>query len=345
MTLAEDILIFRQGRAGRITLARPQALNALTYDMLSAIESTLLEWRDDPSISIVIIDAQGEKAFCAGGDVEHLYNTGKAGNFEFGRQFWTDEYRLNALIAEYPKPYIAFMQGFVMGGGVGISCHGSHRIVCDSTRIAMPECAIGLVPDVGGNYLLANAPGHLGEYLAITGDRMGPGDAVFAGFADYVIPSEDWDDLKEALCATGYPALIASSAIQPEMSELEELREVVDSIFSAKSALDVVRTLKTMNAPWAVKALKAIRRGCPISVACAFELVRMARSASSIREVLDLELRFTWRSMSHGEFIEGVRAQIIDKDRTPAWETASLEEIRAQQIEEMLAPLEEKQLN
>lgn len=344
MTPAEDIMIFRQGCAGRITLARPQALNALTYDMLGAIEQALLDWRQDPSISIVIIDAKGDKAFCAGGDIEQLYETGKAGNFDFGRKFWTEEYRLNALIAEYPKPYIAFMQGFVMGGGVGISCHGSHRIVCHSTRIAMPECIIGLVPDVGGNYILANAPGHLGEYLAITGDRLGPGDAIYAGFADYVIPSERWEDLKQELCVTGDPALIAASTHEPGSVDLAKINKEIDKVFSAGSALDCVKTLQTLDTPWAISALTIIRRGCPLSVACAFELVRKARSASGVREVLKLELRFTWRSMSQGEFIEGVRAQIIDKDRSPNWETGVLENVTTRQIDDMLAPICEAEL-
>jgi len=154
-----DILIRQDGHAGRITLNRPEALNAMTYDMAHAIEHALDAWRDDPSVALVIIDALGDKAFCAGGDIQDLYAQGQRGNFAYGEQFWADEYRLNAKIFEYPKPYIAFMQGFTMGGGVGISCHGSHRIVGESSQIAMPECGIGLVPDVGGSLMLALAPG------------------------------------------------------------------------------------------------------------------------------------------------------------------------------------------
>ena len=169
MTDQAEIHIRKEGRAGRITLDRPKALNALTYDMALAIGAALDQWRDDGAVDLVIIDALGDKAFCAGGDIQKLYDTGRAGDFAYGRRFWADEYRLNARIAEYPKPYVALMQGFVMGGGVGISCHGSHRIVCASTRIAMPECGIGLVPDVGGSLLLARAPGRLGEYVGCTG--------------------------------------------------------------------------------------------------------------------------------------------------------------------------------
>ena len=167
--MTNDLYLRIEGPAGRITLNRPKALNALTYDQANRIEEQLLAWRDDPAVELVMIDAVGERAFCAGGDIQQLYDTGRAGDFAYGRRFWADEYRLNALIWNYPKPYVAFMSGFVMGGGVGISALGSHRIVTDSTQVAMPECGIGLIPDVGGSLLLGCAPGRLGEYLMIPG--------------------------------------------------------------------------------------------------------------------------------------------------------------------------------
>ena len=195
-----DIHIRTTGRAGRITLNRPDALNALTYEMCLAIEAAIDAWATDAQIALVIIDAVGDRAFCAGGDIQEMYDTATRGNFEYGRKFWADEYRLNNKIAHFPKPYIAFMQGFTMGGGVGVSAHGSHRIVDDASRIAMPECAIGLVPDVGGSVLLACAPGRLGEYLGTTGTRMGPADAIHAGFADHYIPARR---LARADCRSG----------------------------------------------------------------------------------------------------------------------------------------------
>ena len=154
--MTSDINLRVKGKAGRITLQRPQALNAMTYEMCLAIEKTLIEWKRDPKVELIIIDAQGDKAFCSGGDISDLYEEGRKKNYSYGKKFWDDEYRLNALIAKYPKPYIAFMQGFTMGGGVGISCHGSHRIVCETSKIAMPECSIGLIPDVGGSLLLVS---------------------------------------------------------------------------------------------------------------------------------------------------------------------------------------------
>ena len=211
------------GRLGVITLDRPKALNALTYDMAMAIEKAMREWADDDAVALVVIDAEGDKAFCAGGDIQDLYEHGKAGDYDFGRKFWSDEYRLNALIAEYEKPYVALMQGFVMGGGVGISCHGSHRIVCETTQIAMPECGIGLVPDVGGSFLLARAPWKFGEYLGLTGARMNTADAIHAGFADLFVPREDWPALIASLCEHGRTKAIGDFAKATEPSGLAEL--------------------------------------------------------------------------------------------------------------------------
>jgi enoyl-CoA hydratase len=186
--MTDDIEIRTEGRAGRITLNRPQALNALTWDMCTRIEAALDAWASDDAVAMLVIDAAGDKAFCAGGDIAEMYATGTAGDYEYGRRFWADEYRMNAKLFNFPKPVATFLQGFTMGGGVGVGCHASHRIVCDTSRIAMPECGIGLVPDVGGSLILARAPGRLGEYLGVTAARMGPGDAIHAGFADYFVP-------------------------------------------------------------------------------------------------------------------------------------------------------------
>ncbi|KAG1715493.1 3-hydroxyisobutyryl-CoA hydrolase, mitochondrial [Nymphon striatum] len=183
-----DVIIKTTGPAGRITMNRPSALNAMTYDMCMAIDAALRTWRDDPAIKLVVIDAAGDKAFCAGGDIAELYDNGTKGNFAYGQKFWRDEYRLNLMLHEYPKPVVSFLQGFTMGGGVGVGCHGSHRIVGDTSQIAMPECGIGLVPDVGGSFLLARAPGRLGEYLGLTTARMNADDAIHVGFRRSLYP-------------------------------------------------------------------------------------------------------------------------------------------------------------
>src|SRR6056297_1292977 len=201
--MSDDILIRVEGRAGRITLNRPKALNALTWEMCTRIEAALDDWAEDDGVAMLVIDGAGDKAFCAGGDIAEMYATGTKGDFDYGRKFWADEYRMNAKLFNFPKPVVSFLHGFTMGGGVGVGCHASHRIVGDSSRIAMPEVGIGLIPDVGGSLLLARAPGRLGDFLGTTGHRMGPGDAILAGFADYYIPESDWTALKTALINHG----------------------------------------------------------------------------------------------------------------------------------------------
>lgn len=334
-----DISVRIEGRAGRITLTRPQVLNALTAKMAQAMETALLAWAEDDAVDMVIVDALGDKAFCAGGDVGDLYESGKAGDFAYGRKFWADEYRLNAMIANYPKPYVAFLQGYTMGGGVGIGCHGFFRVVCENSQIAMPECSIGLVPDVGGSFLLANAPGRLGEYLGLTGTRMNAADAIHAGFADTYVPGKNWEALKADLCESGDPDVVDDYAEEPPLSGLPALAKEIDKTFKSPSLAICLGLLEASASAWAIDAAKAIRNNCPLSVACAFEIIRRGRSFKQIERSLELEYRFTSRSMSHGEFIEGIRAQIIDKDRKPDWQIKRIEDVPPEKISEMLAPV------
>lgn len=337
--MEQDIHIYEQGSVGRVTLMRPQALNALTHDMGLKIEEALITWLEKPEIELVMIDAQGERAFCAGGDVAELYEKSKSGNFEYGRTFWRDEYRLNALIKNYTIPYIAFMDGITMGGGVGISAHGSDRIVTENSLVAMPECTIGLVPDVGGNLILANAPNHLGEFLGMSGYRMNSGDAVLAGFADIQVASNELDALKSEICEEADLSVISKYGSPPDTPSLSRHLQKIEKHFSKETAIDCLLSLEGDPSDWCQKIAGLIRKACPLAVACAFELVRQSRMASTIEEVLKLEYRFTYRSMSDGEMIEGIRAQIIDKDRKPNWKFKRLEDVPSERIEAMLAPL------
>jgi enoyl-CoA hydratase/carnithine racemase len=324
-----EILIRRQGAVGRITLNRPETLNAVTLGMVRAIAAAAAAWAADPAVAMVLIEGAGPRAFSAGGDIQELYATGRAGDFAWGRRFWAEEYRLNAAIARYPKPWVAFMHGFVMGGGVGVSAHGSHRIVGESTRVAMPECAIGLVPDVGGSLLLARAPGRLGEYLGLTGARMGPADAILAGFADSFVPESRWEELKAALAADPRPdAVLPGFAAEPPAGTLAALRAGIDGAFAGE-------TLDALRAAADASAAAALRAGCPLSLACALRLIREARARDRIEDALAAEYRFTARCMEEGEFLEGVRAAVIDKDRTPRWQIAPIPE----KVAAMLAPL------
>jgi len=339
-----DIDIRIEDKAGRITLNRPQALNAMTYDMCLAIEAALDDWRDDPDVALVVIDAIGPKAFCAGGDIQELYDTGRAGDYAFGRRFWADEYRLNAKIAEYPKPYIALMQGFTMGGGVGISCHGSHRIVGESSRIAMPECGIGLVPDVGGSWLLAQAPGRLGAYLGLTAARMDAADAIYAGFADTFVAEGDWPALISDLEMAGDPAVIAEYAEALAPGRLAGLQAEIDHAFLPGTLAEIAEGLAADQSGFRGDALKAIQRNSPLSMAATLEILRRLREDGDLRTALHLEYRFTARAMAQGDFLEGIRAAIIDKDRTPKWRDG-LYQVSPADVAEMLAPLGSDGLN
>lgn len=335
-----DIDIRIVGRAGWITLNRPHALNAMTYDMCMAIDATLKTWRDDPQVAVIIIDANGEKAFCAGGDIADLYDAGTRGDFAFGQTFWRDEYRLNAMLFEYPKPVISFLQGFTMGGGVGIGCHGSHRIVCETSRIAMPECGIGLIPDVGGTYMLARAPGRLGEYLGTTAARMDAADAIHVGFADHFIPQADWDRVKSGLIDTeNSDDFLSQWYADPGVSQLKQQQDQIDALFSGASLQDVIDALRADASPFAQDALKSLNRTSPLSSACTIEALHRLRNADlTIETALQMEYRFTYRAMEHGDFLEGIRAAIIDKDRNPQWQFAD-QSVPREAMQNMLAPL------
>ena len=315
-----DILIRTSGHAGHITLNRPQALNALTWGMCLAIESALDDWKDNPKITLIIIDGAGDRAFCSGGDIAEMYATGKRGDYDYGQRFWRDEYRLNEKIFNYPKPIVTFLQGFTMGGGVGVGCHGSHRVVCENSQIAMPECTIGLVPDVGGSLILARAPGHCGEFLGLTGDRMDAGDAIYAGFADHYVPFDQWGDVKTHLIDTGQPDIPAHAA---PASRLHDWQGDIDTWF----------TNGTDN-PATQHAQKLMGRNAPLAMAVARKIIGTVRQNPCIKTALDHEFRYTYRCGTQGDFIEGIRAAIIDRDRQPKWQPITNEQIAA-----MTAPL------
>ncbi|MGR3571145.1 3-hydroxyisobutyryl-CoA hydrolase [Brevirhabdus sp.] len=340
-----EITIRKQGRIGRITLTRPRALNALSHAMCTAIEAALNDWADDGTVEMVVVDAEGEKAFCAGGDLQEMYDHGRAGDYAYGQRFWRDEYRMNATIAEFPKPYAAFMQGFVMGGGVGVGCHGSHRVVGGSTRISMPEVSIGLVPDVGGTLLLSQAPGRLGEYLATTAARMEGADAIHAGFADYIIPETQWPELIDALALSGDLSLIEAAALPGPDSALAAQQAEIDSCFGGETLGQILRTLRGENTSFARQTLEILSRHAPLSLACAVEMIHRQRGSDDIRRALEREYRFTHRSFAQADFIEGIRAAIIDRDRAPKWKHADPDDLRAEDVAAMLRPLGDDALN
>lgn len=334
-----DISIRVEGRAGRITLTRPQALNALNHAMARAIDAALAAWEDDPAVALVLIDGMGPRAFCAGGDIVETWLESKAKDFDGTRRFWRDEYRMNARIARYRKPYVALMQGFTMGGGVGVSGHGSHRIVGETTQVAMPECSIGLIPDIGGTHLLSRAPGRLGEYLGLTSARMGPGDAIHAGFADAFVPEAAWPDLAADLVHRGDPGVIPVHSA-PE-SPLAARQAEIDDTFEAADLASIVARLEASD--WGHEVLRGLRRNSPLSMAATLELVRAARRCPGIERALRREFRFSWRAAEMGDLLEGIRAQVIDKDRNPTWRD-DLDRVRPEDVAAMLAPLGDDEL-
>ena len=334
-----DINIRIVAKAGRITLTRPQALNAMTYDMCIAIEAAFDAWAEDDNVELIIIDAEGERAFCSGGDIAELYATGTAGNYAYGRKFWADEYRLNNKIFGYAKPVVSFLQGFTMGGGVGIGCHGSHRIVGESSQIAMPECGIGLVPDVGGSLLLALAPGRLGEYLGTTASRMNSDDAIFAGFADSYVTELKWKSLIESLEQTADLSLIEATSGPPPEGTLRTLAPQIDALFAGEALCDILTLLDKDNGEFALETRKKLARMSPLSIASTIEMIHRLRGQSlSMQKALDLEYRFTYRAMEHGDFLEGIRAAIIDKDRNPKWQHPDMQ-VPLASVAKMLQPL------
>ncbi|MGI9504778.1 MAG: enoyl-CoA hydratase/isomerase family protein [Geminicoccaceae bacterium] len=340
-----DVDIKVEGRVGRMTLDRPEALNALNRPMMELIDGALIRWAEDDAISLVVIDAVGDRAFCAGGDIAELYRRTQAGDLAFSRNFWRDEYRMNARIKNYPKPYVAVMDGITMGGGVGLSAHGAHRIVTERSMVAMPECAIGLIPDVGGTFLLGHAPGRLGEYLGLTGARMGAADAIQAGFADFFVPAERIPDLIAALLDEADVRPIETFAETPPAGEFFVHCENINELFAHETVEAIADAVeRAANSDWRDKVQKAFSNACPLSMKATLRMVRAARGMARLEEALTMEYRYTWRSLEEGEFMEGIRAAVIDKDRNPRWAKPSLSDVTSNDVDAMLAGLDENEL-
>lgn len=343
--MSDDSLIRVEGRAGRVTLNRPKALNALTHQMCLDLEQALLEWAVDDAVSLVLVDATGDRAFCAGGDIVGLYQSGREGDFQLGRDFWRDEYRLNALIDGYAKPYVVVMDGFVMGGGVGVSAHGSHRIVTERTQFALPECGIGLIPDVGGSWLLAQMPGATGLYAGLTGARLNGADCIWAGLAEHYVTSDKVPALVEKLVETGNPAVIANFATDPPASALASNQAEIDGLFNAGDLMTLEAGLQAATSEIAAKALKAIHAASPLSIAMAFETLKRARQAKNLAEVLHAEYRAVCLAHAEGDFLEGIRAKVIDRDNAPNWLHGSLAEVPADLLAKLNTPVTGGDLN
>jgi enoyl-CoA hydratase len=339
----DDVIVRREGRTGRITLNRPKALNALTWGMVKIIQATLQAWAADPAVEVVILDGAGEKGLCAGGDVRWLYDTKTRAPSE-ALAFWADEYRLNAYIARYPKPYVALMDGIVMGGGIGLSAHGRHRIVTERSQLAMPENSIGLIPDVGGTFLLSRAQGRLGVYLGLLGTRMNGSDAIQAGFADSYVPVAKLPALIAQLSSThdAVDEIIEDAAAPVPDSPLAAKRALIDRLFDGATLADIHAKLLTSADPLATQARADIAMRSPKALALTLEAVRRAKAYTTLDEALAIEYRLCSRLFGDGEFIEGVRALLVDKDKAPKWNPVRAEDVTAEMVAGYFARLAEE---
>lgn len=338
--MSEELLTEVQGRAGIITLNRPKALNALTQTMIDEMTRALEEWVGDDNVDLVILRGAGERGLCAGGDIAYLYNDA-GGDGQGAARFWKTEYELNSAISNYPKPYVAIMNGIVLGGGVGVSAHGSHRIVTDDSRVGMPEVSIGYSPDVGGPFLLAHAPDNLGKHLGFTGQPVGAAEAIELGLADYFVPADALEALIDELISSGDATVIERVATAPE-GGFGEAREEMARVYSAETAEGVRDALEQLQAGggeehWSAGPLKAMKRNSPLGIKVTEQT--LARAASmSLEEALTQEFWMSMNMQAHPEFAEGIRAQIIDKDRNPQWTYASLEEVPEDVVNGILTP-------
>jgi enoyl-CoA hydratase len=339
-----EILFDRRGTAGLVTLNRPQALNAVTLGMVRAFTRQLNEWRDDPSITRVVVSAAGGRAFSAGGDIRALYDLGCAGRYAEMLPFWCEEYVLNTMIKHYPKPYVSLIDGIVMGGGVGLSVHGSHRVAGDRFLFAMPEVSIGFFPDVGATWFLPRLPGELGAYCALTGERLGAGDAVAATIATHRVPSSGFADLADALCgAVSVDATLAAFAEPAEEGKVTAKRGAIDRLFKGERVEDILAALDAEaaggpDAEFARTTAAAIRAKSPTSLKLALAQMR-AGAKLSFEACMKTEFRIVSRLIHGHDFYEGVRAVIVDKHNAPRWRPATLPEIPEAEIARHFAPL------
>ncbi|MEV7654760.1 enoyl-CoA hydratase/isomerase family protein [Streptomyces anulatus] len=336
--MSEEVLVTTEGRTGRLILNRPRALNALTRPMVLRIEEALTAWRDDPAVDVVVISGAGERGLCAGGDIRAIHEDARTGGTA-SADFWRDEYRLNALIARYPKPYVALMDGIVMGGGVGVSAHGSVRIVTERSRVAMPETGIGFVPDVGGTYLLALAPGELGTHLALTGAPVGAADALLCGLADHFVPSDRLDRLVQDLSRTSVHGALAEHVGQAPPGELAARREWIDHCYAAATVEEIVDRLVGSGVPAAEEAATTLNSKSPTALKVTLTSLRRARSLGPLERVLEQEYRVSCAALASPDLVEGIRAQVIDKDRDPRWSPARLAGVTDEDVARFFTPL------
>ncbi|MFE3148853.1 enoyl-CoA hydratase/isomerase family protein [Streptomyces sp. NPDC059218] len=332
-----SVLLHTEGRAAYLTLNRPEALNALTHTMVRTIADALDTWESDPGVETVVVTGAGGRGLCAGGDIRAIHRDAATGGAA-SAEFWRDEYRLNARIARLRTPYVAVMDGIVMGGGVGISAHGTVRLVTERSRIAMPETGIGFVPDVGGTYLLGLAPGELGTHLALTGAPVGAADAQLCGLADHFVPFEALPVLLAELAAAPVHDVLTRHVRPAPPGELDADRDWIDHCYAADTVEGIVDRLLGHGAQAAKDAATTLLSKSPTALKVTLDSIRRARELGPLERVLEQEYRVSCAALAHPDLVEGIRAQVIDKDRAPHWRPATLAEVTDQDVDGFFAP-------
>ncbi len=337
---SDEVLTRVDGGIGLITLNRPKAINSLTHAMVDLLSTVLIRWERDDAVRAVVLSGAGDRGLCAGGDLVALYHSALRDGVE-ARRFWRDEYLLNGRVGRFAKPYVALMDGIVMGGGVGVSAHANTRVVTDASKVAFPEVGIGFIPDVGGAYLLSRAPGALGMHAALTGAPFTGADAIAMGFADHYVPQSELDAFTQAIVADGVESALARHAIEPPPSELAAQREWIDDCYAGDSVLDIVAALRGHDAGAANDAANLIATRSPIALSVTFEAVRRAAKLETLEDVLIQDYRVTSTASRSHDLVEGFRAQIIHKDRNPKWLPATLAEVTVADVAAYFAPVED----
>jgi enoyl-CoA hydratase len=340
---SDEILSRVDDGVGFVTLNRPKAINSLTRGMVNQLSAALTAWAQDETVHAVVLTGAGERGLCAGGDVVAVYHSARTDGVA-ARQFWHDEYLLNANISRFPKPYVSLMDGIVMGGGVGVGAHANTRVVTDTSKVAMPEVGIGFIPDVGGAYLLSRAPGSLGLHVALTGAPFSGADAIALGFADHYVPHDKLDKFSRAIVTDGVQRALAVHAIEPPPSNLAVQRDWIDECYAGDTVADIVATLRGQaragSGP-AQDAANVIATRSPIALSVTLEAVRRASRLDTLEDVLTQDYRVSSASLRSHDLVEGIRAQLVDKNRNPRWSPASLTEVRTADVDAYFAPVDD----
>jgi enoyl-CoA hydratase len=338
---SDGILSRIENGVGFVTLNRPKAINSLNQGMVDGLTAVLTAWEQNAAVDAVVLSGAGERGLCAGGDVVAIYHSARTDGVE-ARRFWHDEYLLNGQIGRFPKKYVALMDGIVMGGGVGVGAHANTRVVTDTSKVAMPEVGIGFIPDVGGAYLLSRAPGSLGLHAALTGAPFSGADAIAMGFADHFVPHDKLDTFSKAIAADGVERAIAAHAVEPPPSSLAVQRDWIDECYAGDTVIDIVAALRGHDAGIANDAANLIATRSPIALSVTLEAVRRAAKLDTLEDVLAQDYRVSSASLRSHDLVEGIRAQLVDKDRNPKWSPASLAQVTTADVDAYFAPVDDE---